>query len=403
MFSNLKKIIAGRDVYVWGAGYCGCSLRKKCENSNIPVKGFIDKNPVLLGKYLDGIKIYGIDIIENFKTNIFLICAVPLNAANMANTLERYNFKNGIDYVSNSNIVEFYIDIVSMCNLTCPSCPRGNSRQKRSVAFKINDRGKAGFMDINLFNDIVDKMLSDEPNIHCLALFNWGEPFLHPHLDKFIDTLKTKNIYSVLSSNLSIDKNFDQVIKSQPDWLKISISGYYQPSYSTTHTGGYVDLVKSNIYRIKYLIEKYNLKTNVEINYHKYKNNIDDDYFMIKKLADDTGFILHDVVAFYVPVERIIDISMGKEVAGFKELNPLFIDESVWKTTPFMGGGGVECSLQKNQVCIDHNGNVALCCLTYDQENHLLLDYLTTSMDVITKAKMKHKFCLKCKALGLSK
>ena len=50
-----------------------------------------------------------------------------------------------------------------------------------------------------------------------------------------------------ISTNLSHEnfKNIEKLMKSRPDYLKISLSGYYPEAYNNTHQGG--DMLSSQI------------------------------------------------------------------------------------------------------------------------------------------------------------
>ena len=332
-------------------------------------------------------------ILEKYKEKKpFLILAAPMAADRMEAFCVQNGFEAGKDFYSTKNIIEFLVDISGTCNLVCPSCPRGNSPRN---AIK-------GFMDVELFKKIVDKILADEPNLPCLALFNWGEPFLHPELAECVAYLKEKNIYSILSSNMSVEKNIDSVLRANPNWLKVSVSGYYQDVYATTHTGGNINLVKSNLYRVRYLIDKYKLNTKVEIRYHKYLNNLGQDLEKMQELCKELDFTLYDIAAYFQPLERIVDYHECKPVKNLEKLIPLFINKEVYKVK----GEDAErinmtCKYQANQISIDCNGKLQLCCATYDDANNFDMDYLTTPLQDIVKKKMAHDFCKKCKFYGL--
>jgi MoaA/NifB/PqqE/SkfB family radical SAM enzyme len=394
VFAKLREATQGRDVYIWGAGYYGICMHRKCREHGVAVKGFIDRNPLLVNTLIEGLTVFGLNILEKRKEKKpFLILAAPTMSVGMETFCVQNGFEAGKDFYSTRNIVEFVVDISGTCNLACPSCPRGNSPRN---AIK-------GFMDVSLFKKVVDKILADEPSLTCLALFNWGEPFLHPSLAECIGYLREKNIYSVLSSNLSIEKSIDSALRANPDWLKVSLSGYYQNVYATTHTGGSINLIKSNLYRVRYLIDKYKLSTKVEIRYHKYLNNLGQDLEKVQELCQELDFALYDVVAYYAPIERILDYHERRPVKNLEKLMPLFIDKEVYKVkNEAPARVSTTCKYQTSQILIDCNGKLQLCCATYDDANNFDLDYLTTPLQDIVKKKLAHDFCKKCKRYGLS-
>jgi wyosine [tRNA(Phe)-imidazoG37] synthetase (radical SAM superfamily) len=107
-------------------------------------------------------------------------------------------------------------------------------------------------------------------SISHINLYSWGEPLLHPYIDKIIDYVHEHNVAVALSSNLSIKfgKRIEKIIKSSPDYLKVSLSGFFPEAYNNTHEGGDINLVKKNLYLLKELIDKYKANTLVDINYH---------------------------------------------------------------------------------------------------------------------------------------
>jgi MoaA/NifB/PqqE/SkfB family radical SAM enzyme len=389
-FGDLYETTKGRDVYIWGAGHYGVGLYRKCKEYGIAVKGFIDKNPLLENTVMEELTIFGLAVLEKYEEKKpFLLLA----ATGSINQLEEYcilhGFKKNIDFYFTKDIPEYLVDIVGRCNLRCPSCPRGNSPHN-SIR---------GMMDVELFKKIIDKIMLETPDLVSLMLYNWGEPFLHPSLPELIAYVKTKNISVGLSSNMSIEKNIDKALMANPDWLKISLSGYYQNVYATTHTGGNINLVKSNMYRIRYLIDKYKLTTKVSIGYHKYLNNLGKDLEKMQELCNELGFILTDMNAFYMPIERIIDNYEQKTVKHLKELSPLFINTDVYK---IKSAPTKTLCKYLNQILIDCNGKIQLCCMTYDDINNFDMDYLSISLQDIVKIKKTHDFCNKCKAYGLA-
>jgi pyruvate-formate lyase-activating enzyme len=69
--------------------------------------------------------------------------------------------------------------------------------------------------------------------------------------------LKQNGLYVMISSNLSIKKNLEEVIRAEPDEIKISLSGFTQEVYSRTHVKGNIELVKQNMILIRDLMDKF--------------------------------------------------------------------------------------------------------------------------------------------------
>ena len=94
--------------------------------------------------------------------------------------------------------MNMYIDIVGACNLSCPSCPMGNSE---NLNFK-----KA--MQLEMFKQIVDKAKTE--GVNTIYLYNWTEPLIHPKIGEFIEVINAAGMGSGISTNLNLAKNMEK-------------------------------------------------------------------------------------------------------------------------------------------------------------------------------------------------
>ncbi|MBL8825980.1 MAG: radical SAM protein, partial [Planctomycetaceae bacterium] len=160
--------------------------------------------------------------------------------------------------------MDFVIDVVGNCNLRCPSCPVGNMGA-------INPNG---LLDVELFKKLMAKGAKDY-NISHVELYNWAEPFLHPELPKLIQIVKSYDLPCWLSSNLNVIRNVEEALRANPDFLRISLSGFTQPVYEEGHAKGNVERVKANMRLLSEARRKVgNCTTNIQVFYHKYKYNL---------------------------------------------------------------------------------------------------------------------------------
>ena len=117
-------------------------------------------------------------------------------------------------------------------------------------------KNPVGIMKLNDFKQVIKKMKQEVDMVTHVSLYSWGEPLLHTELNLLIDHLHEEGIAAAVSSHLSIPSSnqIQKLVKSAPEYLKISLSGFYPDAYNSTHTGGDINLVKSNMYKIKYYI-----------------------------------------------------------------------------------------------------------------------------------------------------
>lgn len=280
----------------------------------------------------------------------------------------------------------YLIDVTGTCNLTCPSCPVGNSQD--------TDRPK-GFMDVKLFNEIIEKIVKDMPPGY-IYLFNWGEPFLHPELPAFVQTVKKHGMRCRLSSNFNAVNNLEEVLRENPDYLRISLSGYYQHTYSQTHKGGNVNVVKSNMLDLRMLLNKLNSPLHVAVAYHRYIHNVGEETLKVIELCKMLNFNLEAVWAYLMPLEKLLAYYEGTlPEKDMKLVNLLAIRPEEAKQVS-MKYKYPDCPLRATQMAINFDGSVALCCAVYDQKYNIAQNFLNKSFAELQAAKYSHPMCSIC-------
>jgi len=83
--------------------------------------------------------------------------------------------------------------------------------------------------------------------------FSTGEPLLHKHFADLVSTSKNQEIFSAISTNLSLplsDKRIEDLILSGLRMIMVSLDGATEETYSRYRIGGKFDLVLENIRRL---------------------------------------------------------------------------------------------------------------------------------------------------------
>lgn len=130
----------------------------------------------------------------------------------------------------------YNIDPMNSCNLKCPLCPTGLGILGR----------RRGRMDLESYKALIDQIA---PYAYWVELYNWGEPFLHPHIFDMIRYAKERNIFVRISSNINY---FDQTmaektVTSGLDALILSVDGATEATYQKLRRGGQLSQVVENI------------------------------------------------------------------------------------------------------------------------------------------------------------
>jgi MoaA/NifB/PqqE/SkfB family radical SAM enzyme len=403
MSLNREKIfnsLANKKVLIWGARMTGIGALRQLNKKNITVLNFIDSDDALVGKFVHGLKVYHpnqlSELVKNRK-DVAILIAVSIKENEILNQLQKLNIVN-VPIVSFFDAMAPYytIDILGSCNLKCPSCPH------RIIGTEV----PKGSMNIKTFKSVFDKIITDTPSISHVSLYSWGEPFLHPYLDQIIDYVHEKNVAVALSSNLSIKfgDRIEKIIKSNPDYLKVSLSGFYPNAYNNTHAGGDINLVKKNLVLIRELIDKYKAKTLVDINYHLYKDNSGENLKQMEDFSNKLGFVISKTYALVMPLERVISHLEDNSDSQTKQLqNNLLvtIDEGINASSKISLPKNT-CPFRENQININSDLTVPVCCTVWERNGNIVAqNFLKTNINEINLNKKKIDLCNKCMSLRL--
>ncbi len=398
---QIAENLTGKDVLIWGARMTGLgALRLLRQLPGVRVVGFIDSDYAFKGKMVNGLPVLHPSELKQFvlgRDSLALLIAVSLKEQEILRILTDMGVDNlHVLSFQDPDTPYYTVDILSSCNLRCASCP--HSIEDHAVP--------KGSMSLDTFKQVFDKILIDSPDITHLSLYSWGEPLLHPHVDEIVRYVHEHGVAVALSSNLSIkfDQRIERLLEQSPDYLKVSLSGYYPGAYNNTHQGGDINLVKSNLYRIRYLLDKLNSKTLVDINYHLYRDNCGDNLNKFVALADELGFVLSQSYALVMPLERVLNFKDNKDDFQTLELQKnllVTIDEGIAASTKTRLDK-YTCPFRENQININADLSVPVCCTVFERGINVVAEnFLLTTLQQINKAKSTVRTCTKCMELGL--
>lgn len=286
--------------------------------------------------------------------------------------METFSFKVA------ENKIHIAMDLINACNLSCPTCWRGNRFMKNSNYI----------MDYDLFCKIIDK--ADRIGCHSIDLFNWSEPFLVKNIKDYMMYIKkvNNNIKINISSNLSI-KDSDHIIPSLKfcDKLIISLSGFTQKIYEQNHRGGNIEIVKENLIKIGLAKKLGLIDTNITIRYFIFPHS-EHEYVKFETFANKIGLNIirwagggniHNQQCHDEPLSKFINI----------EILPRFFN--IYRT--FQGKACI-CSIMT--VIIDANGDCYLCCLQPNLPVTKIGSFVNDDFDIISYRRVSHPLCRTC-------
>lgn len=283
------------------------------------------------------------------------------------------------------------VEVVGACNLRCPTCPNGT---------EAAGRRRHGLMAPPLFERILAKLAEERPPgaLQELALYNWGEPLLHPEIGRLVRAAVEAGYPTSLSTNLNDARHLEQALLARPTVLKVSTSGIRPASYARTHAGGDAGRVVANLRLVRALLDRHRLPTAVVVAYLVHRGNVGPDYTGVQDLCAELGFAFRPFWALLMPVERNVELLEGRPRPG---------DEALAATLPVhprtaqaiaAGDAAAEgpCRLLEGQLAINHDGSVELCCGVHDLPP-VAEGYLDLPLEALQARRRAHPYCARCR------
>lgn len=408
MNARLRALIdtlQGHSVLIWGARMTGLGFVRFCRSHQLAVQGFIDSDPAFAHQTLSGLPCLPpaeLPALRERLPRLKVIIAASTKEVEIRQALYALGFADH-ELINYSDYCDLFytIDVTGTCNLRCLSCPHGA---------EIEDSGEQkatqGQMDLETFTRVVDKIVAENDLVTHISLYSWGEPFLNPALPEMIRILHQRGIAAALSSNLSIKNEtlLRKALQQDPEYLKVSLSGFYPEAYNDTHQGGDIYLVRSNLLRLRYYLNKFKLNTVVEVNYHLYNNNNGRNLQKMQELCDELGFFLSRTFALVMPLERVIDKLEGRASPSTLTLEKLLlvsVEEGIAASNPD-GIRPQPCPFLENQTIVNWDLSVPVCCTTFNRGNNVLAsNFLETPKAELHAKKQQASICTTCMQHGL--
>ena len=142
--------------------------------------------------------------------------------------------------IVNAMPFEVTIDPSTVCQLSCPYCSVGAgtiSRDQGVLRPNIHRKMLCGLSD----------------SLFIIWYFSTGEPLLNRFLPEIIASTRGKEVYSIISTNLSLklsDERIEKILSCGLGCISISIDGASAETYSRYRVGGDFDLVMHNLRRL---------------------------------------------------------------------------------------------------------------------------------------------------------
>ena len=389
---ELCQICSNKKVFIWGAMIVGQGVCRTLERISLPVTSFLDSSASLQGRKALGYEIRKPDdVFELVRSGDGIIIAASGHCdLEIGNCCNKSGLKQGRDYIlcRELNDIDPSIDVAGMCNLRCISCPRGNDSSQLTK----------GYMSASTYMKVLQKLIREIPLLGSVQLYTWGEPLLNIELPEIICMTRDAKVLSAISSNLNYAKNLEAVVAAQPDWFKVSCSGWGE-SYELTHTGGKWDVFLSNLQKLAVLRDRIHQGMQITLNYHLYRHNIGDDYRRMESLCKELSLIFRPSPAYLYPVDAVMDYIDSKELSHEAQKTlPLLLmglDEGITKARE---RASLPCPEER---CFPINWDCSVReCGVYFRP-FIADNFLETPLKNIIEQKRKSRLCVECKKRGI--
>lgn len=289
------------------------------------------------------------------------------------------------------------IEIAGVCQATCPFCAQNSGKQRRKEV------AGSAYMPPELFRDIIAHLRATVPvakKVDRVYLYNWGEPFLAPALNDYLETLKSHGLYAVISSN------FQKLATIKPENLPVidevlfSLSGLTQDTYGRIH-GGQIEKVLVNFETFLAEFKRHAPKSRVFMAWHRYRFN-EHQFWPAYRYSRAKGVGFLPTVAFLNDLPELVQAASDKMPAARKAdaERDLYFTHMVNSFKQYRDGAELYDCPAWNDVVVDEQGRLLICCGTDGKT--AVGSVLDTDYEVMRQRKIASALCQVCKTTGVA-
>jgi MoaA/NifB/PqqE/SkfB family radical SAM enzyme len=392
---EIAEMLRGKKIYLWGAGQKGRPFLHALERNGYKAEAFLDSAPVLIGTNYHDVPILDpktiLDNPDAFDSSFIILTSTTDKIRQMALACREAGLTHKKHYLRMQELAPLSpsIEISGVCNLRCIACPRGD----RGPGYMRERLETGGFMSVADYRKVLQKLLKEIPWLFTVDLYVWSDPLLHPNIAEIIRYNNGLGIGSGISTNLNYGKYLEEVIKAEPDYIRVSTSGFGPKNYEITHTGGSWDTLYKNLLDAKIYIKKHDSKTIITILYHANKNNLYE-FAAMRGFCVENGFRL----------EPLLSSVFSDYAMDYIEKKPLWEGADLAKDIMLVSLDQIldHCADEHSKTClgmralpiINWDLSVLLCCF-YSYER-IAPNYLGITIDEIIERRNASDFCKKC-------
>jgi MoaA/NifB/PqqE/SkfB family radical SAM enzyme len=244
----------------------------------------------------------------------------------------------------------------------------------------------SGKMPLDLFKQIVAKVKSE--NYKTVGIYSWTEPFLNLTLHEYVKVVKDAGLCCYISTTLSLRRigHLEKVLCAGLDHMIVSMSGADEETHQRNHVGASLAYAFENLARIREIIDRHGLATNIHMRLLRFHYNADAEP-ILRERAAGLGFT-------FETIEAVGNPDIGPEQSRFPP--NYFRDQVAAGSLKPLPDGTEVCPLIFDHLAVDYTGNVHLCCAFPNVDELKIGRYLDISEPELLLKRFHNPFCQTC-------
>ncbi len=292
------------------------------------------------------------------------------------------------------------IDVAGVCQAKCPYCAQNSGKERRKQIAGLP------YMPAELFREIIVHLrqsVAFVKKVDRVYLYNWGEPFLAPQINEYLEILRENGLYAVISSN------FQKVPEIKTENLPtirevlFSLSGLTESTYGRIHGGAHIAVTKvfENFEGFNAKLKAHAPSSQIFMSWHRYQFN-EHEFWKAYQYSrkQKIGFI--PSVAFLNDLAELIQAASNKfpEARRNDAERDLYFGHMVKSFGRYRDGGKLYDCPAWDDVVVDEQGRLLVCCGT--DAKTAVGTVLETSYDEMRRRKIASPLCKVCKETGVA-
>ena len=253
-------------------------------------------------------------------------------------------------------------------------------------------------MTAEYFEKCLQKIINEDPFSVTVFLYGINEPLLDRDLPAKIGLCKKYGLSCGFSTNCTVAYDYRSLMESQPDWIRVSISGVKE-NYENMHRGARWKTLSANLRELSKQRDTASPETKIELFFHRYRHNACD-IPIAQELADELNLEFHTIEASIIGMESVYSYLEGLPIPfAMRDALPLLLHSPEETAARALQLRHVPCE-QKNMLRIEADGRMSAC---QCWEASIIGDatFLQTPLQEIRKLHDANPLCRHCMKKGL--